>query len=93
MKKYICAAICVSLLSGMAIPAFAQYNSASEATAAVYNDKQNDVFQYHFAGGTDDFNNGISDSGKKYDTYLWVPNNIAPGELKGLVAITGSEIR
>lgn len=92
MKKYICAAICVSLLSGMAIPAFAQYNSASEAAAAVYNDKQNDVFQYHFAGGTDDFNNGISDSGKKYDTYLWVPNNIAPGELKGLVAIKANLI-
>ena len=32
-----------------------------------------DVFQYHFAGGTDDYMKGISETGKKYDAYMWVP--------------------
>ncbi|MDO5396441.1 MAG: hypothetical protein Q4G33_00790 [bacterium] len=50
-------------------------------------DRQDDIFQYHFAGGTDDYINGASTSGKNYDSYLWVPNNVAPGELKGLIAI------
>ncbi|MGN0243631.1 MAG: hypothetical protein ACI4CT_06165 [Lachnospiraceae bacterium] len=46
-----------------------------------------DVFQYHYAGGTDEFNAGISTTGKAYDTYLWVPSNVSPGKLKGLVAV------
>lgn len=50
-------------------------------------DTLNNTFQYHFAGGTTAYNNGEDETGKAYDVYLWVPNNVAPGELKGLVAI------
>lgn len=46
-----------------------------------------DVFQYHFAGGTDDYMKGISETGKKYDAYMWVPKTAAPDTLRGLVAI------
>lgn len=50
-------------------------------------DSQDDIFQYHFAGGTDAFMSGASTTGRAYDAYLWVPQNTAPGELKSLVAI------
>ena len=50
-------------------------------------DTIDDLFQYHYAGGTDAFNNGTSEDGKAYDIYLWVPADTAPGELKGLVAV------
>lgn len=49
--------------------------------------RYDDIFQYHYAGGTDNYNAGISDKGKMYDAYLWVPNTVAPGNLKGLVAV------
>ena len=54
---------------------------------ALQTDTQDDMFQYHFAGGTTEYNNGTSETGKTYDTYLWVPSNTSPGELKGLVAV------
>ena len=63
---------------------------APEKTAPTYalqTDTLNNTFQYHFAGGTTAYNNGEDETGKAYDVYLWVPNNVAPGELKGLVAI------
>ncbi len=50
-------------------------------------DTEDETFQYHYAGGTTEYNNGTTATGKAYDAYLWVPQNTAPGELKGLVAI------
>lgn len=47
----------------------------------------NEVFQYHFAGGTDDYMSGKSETGKKYDAYMWVPKNVTSENLRGLVAI------
>lgn len=46
-----------------------------------------DMFQYHFEGGTDDFMNGVTEDGKKYDAYMWVPKTASPDTLRGLVAI------
>ncbi len=46
-----------------------------------------DMFQYHFEGGTDDFMNGATDTGKKYDAYMWVPKTASPETLRGLVLI------
>ncbi len=46
-----------------------------------------DTFQYHFAGGTDAYMSGDSDTGKCYDVYLWVPQSASPDTLKGLVAV------
>lgn len=45
-----------------------------------------DVFQYHYAGGTDAYNSGESNTGKCYDVYLWVPQHSTPETLRGLVA-------
>lgn len=50
-------------------------------------DEVNETFQYHFAGGTDAYMSGESEEGKKYDAYLWVPKDVKPGELRGLVAV------
>lgn len=47
----------------------------------------NDVFQYHFAGGTDAYMNGTSATGKTYDVYMWVPKTASPDTLRGLVMI------
>lgn len=46
-----------------------------------------DMFQYHYSGGTDEYNSGISMSGKCYDVYLWVPPSVSSDELRGLVAV------
>ena len=46
-----------------------------------------DTFQYHFAGGTDDYMNGVTETGKTYDVYMWVPQTATPETLRGLVAI------
>lgn len=46
-----------------------------------------DVFQYHFAGGTDAYMNGTSETGRTYDAYMWVPKTATPETLRGLVMI------
>ncbi len=46
-----------------------------------------DVYQYHYAGGTDAYNSGESATGKCYDVYLWVPQNVSPETLRGLIAV------
>lgn len=65
-------------------------DKAPDKTAPEYalqTDTQSDIFQYHYAGGTTEYNSGASTGGKAYDAYLWVPKNTAKGGLKGLVAV------
>lgn len=91
IKKILTAAISASMLvSVMPVTQAAAANNELNNNYQLYEaqqDRQNDIFQYHFAGGTNDYMNGQTSTGKTYDSYLWVPNNVAPGELKGLVAI------
>lgn len=90
INKILAAIVSASmLLSGVPAAQAAASNTTNNSWQLyeAQQDRQDDVFQYHFAGGTDDYMNGRSVSGKTYDSYLWVPNSVAPGELKGLVAI------
>ena len=93
LKKLSAWIVSLALVSAAAqlpasVPAYAAAGAAHEYST----DVQDDIFQYHFAGGTDAFMNGVSNEGRAYDAYLWVPQTVSPGELKGLVAVKANLI-
>lgn len=74
IKKILTAAISASMLvSVMPVTQAAAANNELNNNYQLYEaqqDRQNDIFQYHFAGGTNDYMNGQTSTGKTYDSYL-----------------------
>lgn len=93
IKKLVSAVISASMLFGTAvIPSASASADTAVKTYEYQQDTQDSIFQYHFAGGTDDYMSGASQSGYAYDAYLWVPPSTEPGSLKGLVAVKANLI-
>lgn len=90
-KKIIAAAVSVAMLIGSAaIPQIQVL--AAEKLYETQQDFRDSVFQYRFAGGTDEYMSGASERGRVYDAYLWVPHSVEPGKLRGLVAVKANLI-
>ena len=90
--KRVWACIAAAAIAAAVMPCVVSYSAAPGAAYEYSSDMRNDVFQYHFAGGTDAFINGVSSTGHVYDAYLWVPRSVSPGDLKGLVAVKANLI-
>ena len=90
--KRLWACIAAAAVTAAVMPCAVSYAAAPGAAYEYSSDVRDDVFQYHFAGGTDAFMSGVSSTGRVYDAYLWVPQSVSPGELKGLVAVKSNLI-
>ncbi len=93
LKSLITTAVSVAIMIGtLVVPQVSVSASTFEKLYEAQNDTQDGIFQYHFAGGTDVYMSGSSETGRAYDAYLWIPSSIAPGSLKGLVAVKANLI-
>ncbi|MBQ7574050.1 MAG: hypothetical protein IJT23_07290 [Clostridia bacterium] len=85
-KKIFAALTAMSMLAGT-VTALASYTPKVHTGAVIDPLNTDDVFQYHFSGGTDAYMSGAVESGEKYDAYLWVDKATTKDNIKGLVAI------
>lgn len=81
------AALAMGSIQGMTLAEHVYAENEPPQTADIDLLDTDDMFQYHYSGGTDGYNSGADMSGKCYDVYLWVPPSVSPGELRGLAAV------